>query len=208
MNSSTLPSRFSRRTHALCALAWIVAVSTGLLTLVAHTNAPGETAAVRREVPAESKIGFSADRFTLVMFVHPHCPCSMASMRELARVRSRHPEAADIQVWFYRPAGEGNDWVQTSLWDLARQTAAREPLIDDEGRVAASLGARTSGHALLFDDDRQLLYSGGITSSRGHEGDSVNVQSLERLLRRESAQFVQYPVFGCPILALSRSDHE
>jgi hypothetical protein len=202
------PSMVNRYANSLGVGLWIAAVFSGVLALTVHSNSPGESTAISHDAPTHPDIVLSADQFTLMMFVHPHCPCSHASMHELARIRSQHPNDVHVQVWFYCPENKPESWVHTALWDLAFQTASQEPLVDHDGRIAADLGVQTSGHALLFASDGELLFSGGITSSRGHEGDSVNAQTLGRLLRAESAEFVQYPVFGCPILLSNRSDDD
>ncbi len=202
------PSMFHRYANALGVALWIAAVFSGVLALTVHSNSPGESTAIERDVPSHPDIVLSPDQFTLMMFVHPHCPCSHASMHEWARIRSQYPDDVHVQVWFYCPPHETESWVHTVLWELACQTASQEPLIDHDGRVAADLGVQTSGHALLFASNGELLYSGGITSSRGHEGDSINTQAVGRLLRAESDEFVQYPVFGCPILLSNRSDDD
>ena len=39
---------------------------------------------------------------------------------------------------------------------------------DVGGRIAARLGAKTSGHVLVYDENGVLKFSGGITAARGH----------------------------------------
>ena len=56
----------------------------------------------------------------------------------------------------------------------------------------------TSGHALLFDRDGHLLFSGGITPARGHEGDNFGASAIAARLAGRPAP-AETPVFGCPI---------
>src|SRR4029078_12925735 len=64
-------------------------------------------------------------------------------------------------------------------------------------RVAARLGATTSGHVLVYGADGALLFSGGITSARAHEGDSIGQNAIVRALYGGKPPIDQTPVFGC-----------
>ena len=74
-------------------------------------------------------------------------------------------------------------------------------LIDDPaGREANRFGARTSGLVALYGHDGRLLFRGGITVSRGHEGDNEGRRALLDLIQgNRSSCPRQTPVFGCPI---------
>ena len=58
-------------------------------------------------------------------------------------------------------------------------------LEDLEACLATEFGALTSGHALLYSTDGSLRFSGGLTDSRGHEGDSFAMLQLEQALNRQ-----------------------
>ena len=51
---------------------------------------------------------------------------------------------------------------------------------DISGDEARRFGAATSGEALLYSPSGKLLFHGGITPSRGHEGGSVGRDALVR----------------------------
>jgi len=53
---------------------------------------------------------------------------------------------------------------------------------DADGAEANRFGAETSGHTLLFDFGRRLLFSGGITDSRGHTGDNAGESAIVALI--------------------------
>ena len=65
----------------------------------------------------------------------------------------------------------------------------------------------TSGHALLFDRDGRLLFRGGITPARGHEGDNFGASAIAARLAGRPAR-AEAPVFGCPIAGLAPADTE
>jgi hypothetical protein len=52
---------------------------------------------------------------------------------------------------------------------------------------------------MLFDASGALRYAGGITMSRGHEGDSAGSNALARILAGEQ-QAGRFPAFGCPLV--------
>jgi hypothetical protein len=72
-------------------------------------------------------------------------------------------------------------------------------LADPDGREARRLGVMTSGHVLLYDRAGRLLFTGGITGSRGHEGDNVGCESVIRLLRGEGGARHRNDIFGCSV---------
>jgi hypothetical protein len=57
----------------------------------------------------------------------------------------------------------------------------------------------TSGHTVLYDRQGQLTFSGGLTPSRGHEGDSIGRESLTALINDGKSEHSESAVFGCPI---------
>lgn len=69
---------------------------------------------------------------------------------------------------------------------------------DTDDQETDRFQAKTSGHCLLFDAQGTLQFSGGVTSSRGHQGASAGMASLEAALNGSSASET-YPVFGCPL---------
>jgi hypothetical protein len=71
---------------------------------------------------------------------------------------------------------------------------------DVEGREARRFCARTSGQALLYDERGRLAFQGGITSARGHEGDSVGKSRLAALLSGGEADGRTSDVFGCGLV--------
>ena len=70
---------------------------------------------------------------------------------------------------------------------------------DLDGQEASRFGAQTSGHTLLFGIDGHLLFSGGITSSRGHAGTNVGESSIIALLKNEVPIRTETLVFGCSL---------
>ena len=76
------------------ALAWTAAVFTGLALVWRYKATPGAEADAPRTWPAASSVRHVPGRPTLVMFAHPKCPCTRASLDELATLTSRNRHQA------------------------------------------------------------------------------------------------------------------
>jgi hypothetical protein len=190
--------RVSRGGAAAVLLAWGGVVAWGFGRLLTYAQTPGERQVAAAHWPAESSIPRDAGRPALLMFVHPRCPCSHASLAELARIMSRIPGRAGVGVVFVRPAGLEAGWEQARLWRAAADIPGLRMHVDAGGVEAARFGATISGCALLYDASGALVFRGGITSARGHEGDSAGKQAI--LAWFESApRATETPVFGCPL---------
>jgi len=66
---------------------------------------------------------------------------------------------------------------------------------------ARRFGVETSGQTLLYDAGGRLIFSGGITGSRGHAGDNAGEAALVALLTSGQADRRATSVFGCPLFA-------
>jgi hypothetical protein len=205
--------RVARYWIALATLGWIAAVAVGLSRLLAYESAPGDSGLSPRRWPARSRLRRDPYRPTLVMIAHPRCPCTRASLAELSRAMVRCSDRAAVHVLFVVPPGVPRGWERADLW---RQAAAIPVarVHRDDGSEARLFGARTSGHVALYDARGTLLYSGGITAARGHEGDNAGSRAVVRLIRAASAAAPRRSrsepgaeslepgatyVFGCPL---------
>lgn len=182
---------------------WLAAVSVGVGWLWSYNHAAGAPARPPSQWPEASAIARVAGRHTLVMMAHPKCPCTRASIEELSKLMTTTREQLNAVVIFVTPNKAAAEWQQTDL----RASAARIPgvttLIDAGGREAASFGALTSGQVVLYDAQGQLLFHGGITSSRGHIGDNAGRQAIESLILGQSSRTGKSKVFGCPLFDAS-----
>jgi hypothetical protein len=179
---------------------WALAVAIGLYVLELHGASPGQSGAAVERWPVASSICLAAGRPTMVMAVHPLCPCTQASVSELARLLTRCGGQVEVYVLLFVPERAANGWGPTArLRSLAAMPGVH--LLDDPaGAESHRFGARTSGLVALYGLDGRLLFRGGITVSRGHEGDNQGGRALLDLIRgNRSSNPRETPVFGCPI---------
>jgi hypothetical protein len=177
---------------------WLGLIAGGYAWLLGYSFAAGKTSAAPRTLPSSWASPTSPARPQLLLALHPHCPCSLATIRELAKILTRAPHTSDVTVLMYKPASEPDSWLKGTLFDECRRMNCQiRP--DPDGQMAASLGSLTSGQVLLYGADGRLRYQGGITASRGHEGDNEGERAVIEILRGSRASYKSMPVFGCPI---------
>ncbi|QDU08689.1 hypothetical protein [Gimesia aquarii] len=184
---------------ALTAL-WLGLVGIGMSAMWKYQTTPGEFTQPPRQWPANSQIERNTNRATLVMFAHPHCPCTRASINELALIMAHCAGKLDARVLFFKPTDFPKNWEQTDLWFSAEDIPDVKVFGDRDGSEAKRFHAKTSGYTLLFDSEGQLLFRGGITGSRGHAGENVGRSAIESILISGASGAGQTFTFGCPLL--------
>jgi len=186
-------------------LLWLCAVGAGIVLVLNYQNAQGASGATPDHWPPGTQIALDASHDTLLMFAHPKCPCSRASMEELNRVLARCRGQVTTHVLFFKPSQFPADWSQTDLRSSA--TAIPEVMVHDDldGKLAEQFGAETSGYVVLYDRQGRLLFHGGITGSRGHAGDNEGEATVIALVNGENSHEKQAPVYGCSLLNKSCS---
>lgn len=180
-------------------LLWLWLVCAGFAWLARYESSPGRAGTAPDSWPDESRIERATDRPTLLMFAHPRCPCTRASIAELARLTAQCEGRARVVVSFFRPYGAGKEWSVTDLWRSASSLPGATVAWDEDGVEARRFHSETSGQVLLYDTRGRLVFEGGITSSRGHEGDNAGRSALVAILNGNERDSPRTPVFGCSI---------
>lgn len=181
------------------AVLWVTLAACGLGFLAHYGAQPGGACTSPRIWPAASTIPRESGAGALVVFLHPHCPCSNATASELERAMAWSKSASQLRVMVFRPQGVGDAWGETSLRARLERLRPGCVLEDTAGREASRFGVQTSGHVLLYDQHGGLVFSGGITGARGHEGDNAGRASLTAALAGETPRIHDAPVYGCSL---------
>lgn len=188
-----------RKELSLIAVLWLGVVISGTLVMLTVAQTPGVGAVPPAVWPETSGVPRTPGRAVLVMFVHPHCPCSRASIGELDRLVAGNRDRFSTQVMFVRPAGIVEGWEKTDLWRQAEAIPGVSVHCDAGGVEARRFHAGTSGATVLYDGGGNLLFEGGITAARGHAGDNAGSAAVTAVLGNRGAGQVSTPVFGCPL---------
>jgi hypothetical protein len=180
----------------LAVLFALSAISTaiGMRAITRFDETPGKAGPAPERWPSSSSLDHSPTGPELVVFVHPLCSCTIATLHELSLL----PIKPRTAILFYRPSTT-TKWRAGKIWAMAEQLPGARVLWDDGGKEAARFGAATSGYMLLYDAGGQLLFRGGVTVSRGHEGDNEGFDSLVAALRSGARARAPSRVYGCGI---------
>jgi hypothetical protein len=100
---------------------------------------------------------------------------------------------------FVKPEGVSGDWERSDLWQSAALIDDIEVVSDPGGALAEQFGAATSGQVYLFDEKARLTFSGGITPTRSHQGDSVGRQRIVSLVTKGASDRDTSAVYGCSL---------
>ncbi len=163
----------------------------------------------------------------LAVFVHPRCSCTIATLAELDALLGEEAGGASedrlhLAVVAYAPGkateadAQASASVDSSAFNPGEWLHRTYQRVDDPGgKLAAAMGAATSGEIVLYGRSGELLFQGGVTPERGRAGVSEGSQALRAALRRAlseppaagqpagretgGAAAALYPVFGCPL---------
>ncbi|HXA44168.1 MAG TPA: hypothetical protein VNZ25_01575 [Candidatus Angelobacter sp.] len=184
----------------ILSVLWLVAAGTGFAWILNYQNSSGGAGPAPEHWPLGTQITLNSKEDTLVMFAHPQCPCTEASLEELNRLLARSGGSVAAQVWFFKPDSFSNDWAHSDLWKSAAAIPGVTVREDVNGAQARLFGAETSGYVLLFDTHGRLLFKGGITGSRGHAGDNAGENAIIAWSNGQAAGLDKTPVYGCSLL--------
>jgi hypothetical protein len=179
---------------------WLFAVGTGIVMILDYENASGSTGTAPEHLLSGTQIPLDHNRDTLIMFAHPRCPCTRASLGELNRLLAQSNGRIAAHIFFFRPPGYAADWTRTDLWRSAAAIPGVAVQDDVDDALARKFGAETSGYVLLYDTHGKLLFRGGITGSRGHAGDNAGETAIISLAMGQSTTVTQTPVYGCSLM--------
>ena len=186
---------------------WLAASVAGLGLLARYSGTSSALGDAPNDWPAASAISRSTGKTTILMFAHPRCPCTRASIAELERILARAGDRVRATVLFVSPQGSPSGWAQSGLWERAAAVPGLRLLEDREGIEARRFGALTSGHVLVFSVDGKRIFSGGITSSRGHEGDNEGKTLVLEVLQGNTND-ARAAVYGCALFDQGDRDDE
>jgi len=178
---------------------WVAGVGAGFAALLRYEITPGVAGGPPVRWPASTAIERPDGRAVLLMFAHPQCVCTRASLTELERLQGRFPGRLAVYVVLLRPADAGEDWDRGDLWNKAAGMPGVTMVRDLDGREALRFGAVTSGQTLVYDARGHLLFSGGLTAARGREGEAQGARRIASLLTTGQADRDVSPVFGCAL---------
>jgi hypothetical protein len=178
---------------------WLLGLAVAFAFLLNYQSTAGAPGSPKTAWPGEVSLERSLTSHTLLMFAHPRCPCTRASLRELAVIQGQCPDIKRARVIFFRPRRGGEEWTNSDLVRQAQAMTGVEVCWDEDGILARQFGIETSGHVLLYDAQGHLAFSGGITLLRSHEGSNAGRAAVMAKVQGRACDQSLAPVFGCPL---------
>lgn len=166
---------------------------------MSYQTQAGVAAVSPTQWPSEVGLPFDAQRFNVVVFAHPKCPCTRATLDELEVVLTRRRSEIRATLCIFDPEGVPSDWAETALVRMAKGISGLTVVVDQNGAMAAKFGAVTSGQVLMFDRESRRVFSGGITGSRGQAGENHGRNLLLALAGGEICGSAPTAVYGCAL---------
>lgn len=181
------------------ALLWLAAVISGNIYLANYHNKAGpRIEELVLEWPS-TELELDQEIPTVVVAIHPQCPCSTATAAELNRILCRYGKAVRLYVLVYYPSQMSADpsWDQSMTMNAFRIIPSAAFIKDLDGSIALKFHMLTSGHSRVYSPENKLLFCGGITLSRAHEGDNIASAGMLSALRKQANTLEKHVVFGC-----------
>ena len=170
-----------------CSL-WLAAVVLLFGQMMVYESQPAPLAVSAQSWPSQTAAQRISGKYSLVVFIHPHCPCSRATLDTISRIITHHEKVLSTTLFFVLPDDVSRDWVKTDLYQRAQELVSAVVKIDSAAIEANRFGGTTSGHALLYSPSGSLVFSGGLTDARGKFGESVSEWQINSLLLGDKAQ--------------------
>ena len=180
-------------------MVWLLVTGFGLWTLTALSFVPGVSGDPNLTWPEASGLRRNVGGFTLVVVLHPECPCSQATLEEFDSIVAQCPDRLSVQV-ICMPYDNLAEPVECSRnWGRAQRISGVTIVKDLHGAEVRRFAAETSGETRLYGPEGELLFHGGITASRGHVGDNPGQIAILDFVRHgaHARAPVSAPVFGC-----------
>lgn len=165
---------------------WTVLAAGGFLLAGKYEWTPGLQTWVPHRGPARS----------LLIALHPNCPCSLALLRELKPLLATAGRPVPLRALLYTHPSLPQ---QSPLLQELQQFPEIEIISDLHGDRARQLGLHTSGHLIAYGTSGEILFSGGITAGRLSNSPGPAAGILAGILRGRSSIAAKFPVFGCSL---------
>ncbi len=177
---------------------WLTLLFFGTFVSLNYEKTPARVAQAANPIaPNSSTLPDTAKEFQLLMFAHPQCGCTKASLAELARFLSRNNNIS-TRVYFIVPHSY-ESWKDSETVKSASRIPGVEVTVDYDGVIAKSYQAAASGECFLLDRKSSVLFHGGITGSRGHEGGNAGLDQISAIVRSNSRLTANNAVYGCAL---------
>jgi len=192
------PRTTSSKWIFLAAILWLLAIAGGYSWIMARSFQASELGG-NPVLDLKTVHMLDVEKPTLFVFLHPECPCSEATVEELARISERCEGGLKIVGVFSDYSTLPRPPAQSRMWNKVESILGARSLLDEDAGLRHSFHAATSGECFLLGPDARVIYHGGITSARGHSGPSTGGDAIISFFNTGIISTVTAPVFGCTL---------
>ena len=179
------------------AVTWAGLIFLGAWAMTRYESTPGPARPAPAVWPRETSLVLKRDAATMLVFLHPRCSCSEATLTELERLLIWGHGRVRALAIFVMPEKPGEAWTDSSILRHASAIPNLEIIRDPGGLEAHHFGALTSGFTEVFASSGALQFAGGITPARGQTGDSKGAQAIRDAISQGTRAGRKSRVFGC-----------
>lgn len=178
--------------------AWFAAAAAGMKWMADYSYTPGASGAPSVAWPESTSLARESGRFTLVLGLHPECPCSRATVTELGGILTELQGRPLDVIALFDDTIPGAPARDSDLFhDTARLPGVRTMAVSMREELQR-FDFRTSGEVRLYRPDGALVYQGGITGGRGHPGANPGATAVVAAVRTGGTTVPSAaPAFGC-----------
>lgn len=149
--------------------------------------------------PNETRIEHDDENFNLVVFVNPRCPCSRNISDHVTFAVASTENLPAVTFAVHCPDGEPDRSAYDDTWQRIEESGVHGIFWDRGGIEAERFNVSSSGHCLLFDKNRHLLFSGGLVADKNGMPSPQGIAALRAHLSEGGNKADEFPVVGCPI---------
>jgi len=171
----------------------------GIWQLYAFSTTPGDHTVVQSWI-LQDKLPLKHQLASLVVLIHPKCSCSTATLKEVERLKIGLKDKLDVKLVFISYGDKSKNWYQGPVWDLAVSMKKNVSIVlDNDGQILKTLGTKTSGTAYLVGPDLKVVFQGGLTPIRGHEGATSGQAFIASWVKGNTKSSLIQKIFGCGV---------
>jgi hypothetical protein len=186
----------------LLVLLWACGVAALFGILLAHDKSYLEAelqTSVRQiagEIPDPSQAKMLVDDWQVELYIHPDCPCTLATLRLLDQLWDELPTKPRLDIYIASYDLPNTKWSESKNYTLAATLTSARIWEDTNADRAKQHEAQVSGTLLVRNGQGKLLFRGGISSSRSCDDPGSSFFALRYLLT--SGQSIEPTrVYGC-----------
>lgn len=175
---------------------WIFVILAGVSALARFAYVPGDAANAPKSWPILTRLPAPANRPEILVFLHPKCGCSQATLRNLETMLPEIGEKAVVKL-VLNDLGDPKLLEESRAFSTAKTLKNITLVVDHNGFETNAFEVKTSGQVMLYDESGRLVFAGGLTPFRGHEGVSEGELSIVKWLNQRDMTWKTTSVFGC-----------